>query len=259
MKVRLIVIILVLNLLFSCDNAIKKSRSRNAVSETLKKETAKSNNQLEPLLGYRFIIKGDFDGDGRDEKLIEHYFSGLNHKETNKFYGNLQDYDELVELTIQKEPSSFVVSDNKSIDTLHISSSQQQFGVLYLKNEGDLNGDGTDEVSYVINWADWSNLNTWYIVTYKNKKWRELYSFPIWDWQLPDLPGTTNQYGLFGLENKVINKTNDSINKRLEKELNSFEGLVKKIKMNKIQVIFRNEDAEKDTLIVDLKRQKKDR
>ena len=139
---------------------------------------------------------------------------------------------------------------------MHISSGGQLLGLSYLKNEGDLNGDGTDEVSYVVNWADWSNTNTWHLVTYKNKKWKELYSFAIWDWQLPDLPETFNQYGLIGLEQKIINTTNVTMNKRIEKELKDFKGLVKKVKTNKIQVIFKNNEAEEDTMIVDLKRLK---
>jgi hypothetical protein len=164
----------------------------------------------------------------------------------------LSDYDQLVSLTVKKEPISFVSSDNRLIDTLRIFSGGQLLGLSYLKNEGDLNGDGTDEVSYVVNWADWSSLNAWYLVTYKNKKWTELYSFPIWDWQLPDLPETFNQYGLFGLEQKIINTTSDTINKQIEKELIDFKGLIKKVKTNKIQVIFRNEESEEDTMIVDL-------
>ena len=87
----------------------------------------------------------------------------------------------------------------------------------------------------------------------KNKKWTVLYSFPIWDWQLPNLPETFNQYGLFGLENKVINTTNAIANKQLEKELKNFKGLVKKMGTNKIQIIFMNDEAEIDTMIVDLK------
>ena len=269
MKTSLIGILSVLILLLSCDNSTKKSQKGKPASkaDTLQPDTSKSKNQLEatlkaipknikPVFGYRFIIKGDFNGDGKNEKLIEHYFSGLDHKETNKFYDDLPEYDQLVALTIKKDPYSFVTSDNKSIDTLHISSNGQLLGLSYFKNEGDLNGDGTDEVSYVVNWADWSNLNTWHLMTFKNRKWQELYSFPIWDWQLPDLPETFNQYGLFGLENKIINTTDDKINKQLEKELNNFNGLVKKIKMNKIQVIFRNDEAEEDTLIVNLKRLK---
>jgi hypothetical protein len=270
MKLLLIIISFILPLLFfSCDMSIKKkpvtktiahidlskndrSDTTNQINETLK--TIPKN--IKPVFGYRFILSGDFNGDGKKEKLIEHYFSALDNKETNKFYDSLFDYDQLVALTINKEPYSFVVSDNKRIDTLHISDGSQLLGLSYFKNEGDLNGDGTDEVSYVVHWADWSNLNTWHLMSYKNKKWIELYSFTIWDWQLPALPETFNQYGFFGLEQKIINTTNDTINKRVEKQLLEFKGLIKKIKTSKIQVIFSNDEAELDTMIVDLKRLK---
>lgn len=269
MKTPLTITILISTLLFSCDNSTKKTQDKKRVShvDTLQLDSSKSRNPIEetlknipknikPVLGYRFILTGDFDGDGKKEKLIEHFYSLLDNKETNKFYDSLSNYNQLVALTEKKEPYSFVSSDNRRIDTLHISTDDQLLGLSYLKNEGDLNGDGTDEVSYVIDWADWSSWNTWHLVTYKNKKWTELYSFPIWDWQLPDLPETFNQYGLFGLEQKIINTTNDTVNKRIEKELLDFKGLVKKVKTNKIQVIFRNDETEEDTMIVDLKQLK---
>jgi hypothetical protein len=269
MKTPLTITILISTLLFSCDNSTKKTQEKKRVShvDTLQLDSSKKRNPIEetlknipknikPVLGYRFILSGDFDGDGKKEKLIEHFYSLLDNKETNKFYDSLSNYNQLVALTEKKEPYSFVSSDNRRIDTLHISTDDQLLGLSYLKNEGDLNGDGTDEVSYVIDWADWSSWNTWHLVTYKNKKWTELYSFPIWDWQLPDLPETFNQYGLFGLEQKIINTTNDTVNKRIEKELLDFKGLVKKVKTNKIQVIFRNDETEEDTMIVDLKQLK---
>jgi hypothetical protein len=126
-------------------------------------------------------------------------------------------------------------------------------GLSYLKNEGDLNGDGGDEISYVGNWADWSSCNTWHIMTYKNNKWKELYSFPMREWQLPDLPGTFNQYGLFGLQDKVINTTNDSANLMLEKQLIEFPGLVKNLGRNKIKVYFFNDEASLDSAVVKLR------
>ena len=67
---------------------------------------------------------------------------------------------------------------------------------------------------------------------------------------------TSEKYGLFGLEDKVINTTNDTVNLQLEKELNSFKGLVKKIKTNKIRIDYRNDEGEESTKIVNLKRLK---
>jgi hypothetical protein len=270
MRITFTITFSILTLLFSCDVATKKKQGEKNVShsDTLKQGSSKTQSPIEetlktiptnikPVLGYRFILSGDFDGDGKKEKLIEHFFSRIDNKEANKFYDSLSDYGQLVALTVKKDPFSFVSSDNKLIDTLHISFGGRLLGLSYLKNEGDLNGDGTDEVSYVINWADWSNLNTWYLVTYKNQEWTVLYSFPIWDWQLPGLPVTFDQYESFGLEQKTISTTNDTINKRIEKELLGFKSLIKKIKTNKIQVIFRNDEAEQDTIIVDLQQPKR--
>ena len=218
----------------------------------IKSDTSK----MKEIFGYRFVIMGDFDGDGKTEQLIEHYFSRRDNKETNKFYEDL-DYDYNVAFAVQKDASVFLTSDNPLIDTLHIAKGGQLFGISYLKNEGDLDGDGGDEISYVIDWADWSNWNTWYIMTCKNGKWKELYSFEIWDWQLPALPYITNHYGLFGTDDKIIIPENDTVNALIEKELREFKGLVQKIQTNKIQVIFRNENCEEDTMIVDLKKLKR--
>jgi hypothetical protein len=267
MKKVLFILFSVLISFASCDKTQKKPQAKVAVkTNSIKQDTSSPKNEsgeaqktipknIKPIFGYRFIISGDFDGDGKKEQLIEHYFSRITNKESNKFYDGISDQGELVDLTVKKQPYSFALSDNKAIDTLHIAEQSQLLGLSYLKNEGDLNGDGTDEVSYVVDWADWSSLNTWHIMTYKNKKWREVYKFDIWDWQLPDLPETFSQFGLFGLEKRAT-VTNDTVNKRLEKELKSFDGLVKKIKHNKIQVIYRNYKGEEDTLVVDLKRVK---
>jgi len=218
--------------------------------------TASEKPEIREVFGYRFVITGDFDGDGKIEQLIEHYFSLRDNKEANKFYEGLEDYADAVGLAVEKNAYVFLSSDNPLIDTLRIAKGGQVFGISYLKNEGDLDGDGGDEISYVIDWADGSNLNTWYIMTYKNGKWEELYSFPIWDWQLPNLPYMTNKYGLFGTEGKFVIPKNDTINALIEKELCEFEGLVKKIKTNKIQIIYRNDETEVDTMIVNLKQQK---
>lgn len=247
---KVILLFIMLSLLLSCKTS----------SDGLQHEIALDNNEagknvedsIKPIWGYRFVIEGDFDGDGRKEKLTERFVSRVENKETNKHYENLADYDELVALTIQKEPYSFVTSDNPLIDTLRISTDIQQLGLAYLKNEGDLNGDGADEVSYVINWADWSSMNTWYIVTWQMKRWQILYTFRIWDWQLPELPGSVSQYGLFGLSDKMVIMPDDTLNQQLERKLQDFDGLVKKIETNKIQVIYSTDEAELDTTIVDL-------
>lgn len=89
-------------------------------------------------------------------------------------------------------------------------------------------------------------------MTYKNNKWVNLYWFPIWEWQIPQLPEVSNQYGLFGIDGVVITNS-DTTNLRLLKELTGFGGLAKKVGTNKIRIIYRSKDISMDTIIVKLK------
>lgn len=209
-----------------------------------------------PVFGFRFMITGDFNGDKKQDTLFEHYISQNDFEETEKFYQNLPDYDALVDTTMKKRPLSYIACSNSSIDSLIITDREQQLGLSFLKNEGDLDGDGNDEVSYVINWADWSNMNSWNIISYKNGKWINLYSFSIRDWQLPDLPETINQYGFIGLMDKtILDSSNQNID-QINKEFLEFPGLVRKVKTNKIEIIYCNEEAMLDTTIIDLRSEK---
>ncbi|MGL4597344.1 MAG: hypothetical protein ACRCYO_07450, partial [Bacteroidia bacterium] len=150
-------------------------------------------------------------------------------------YSNIDDYDLLVKLTVDKDPFVFLQATNEEIAKFELVGSSQIFGFSFLKNEGDLNGDGTDEVSYVVDWADWSTLNSCHIISYRTGRWEELYSFDIWDWQLPALE-----------ENEMTEIKPSSFSDE------NFDGLIKKLTVNKMQIIYRNEEAMKDTLVVDL-------
>ncbi len=194
----------------------RQTSSTNTKSELTKDTTSKSSNTLRSTLGNRFTIEGDFDGDGKTEKLTEYYINQIDEKEINKNYDNRLEYDDIVtELISKKQPKSFCLSDNKNFDTLNISSTPN-FGIYFLKNEGNLNNAIGDEISYVVDWADWSNLNTFHIVTLKNNKWVEIASFPIWEWQLS--------------------------------ELKEGESLVKCIENGKVECYYRNDYAMLDTM-----------
>lgn len=209
---------------------------------------------IRPVMGYRFSVMGDFDGDGRTETLTEHYTDSTG-RETNKFYWGLTDYGALVDSAVAKNPISYVSADNPAIDTLPVSSGGQLLGLSLLRNEGDLNGDGTDEISYVVNWADWSSVNTCHIVTYRNGHWETLYSLDMWDWQIPDLPETYSNFGLFGMMGMEVHTGHDSIDREMEKQLSDFPGfVVKKLGEGRILVRYKNEEASEDTMEVDLNR-----
>lgn len=176
---------------------------------------------------HRFIITGDFDGDGRPETLTEHFMDLETKKELRKYWVG-DSMDVIFWQVAAGRSYSFISCDNPAIDTFHFSHSM---GADYLKNEGDLDGDGTDELSYVPALADYSSLNTWHILTYKDHHWKEILDFPIWESQLP-YPSPA--------------------------KLDSFSGWVRKIKPNYVEVIYRLEDGtDNDTVIVNLKHPKK--
>jgi len=208
-----------------CSNPNNKSKTidTDSVGSKTLRHLPDSAKEREPVWGHRFRIAGDFNGDGKMDTLAEHFFSRRDNAETNKFYKNME-YEELVSCTIDKEPYSFLTSSDKNIDTLVIYNGGQLLGLSFLKNEGDLDGDGGDEVSYVVDFADWSELNSCHLMSYKQNSWKNLYTFNIWDWQIPNFS-----------------------------ELEKFSGFIKMVKPGKIEVQFRNETAEQDTTTVDLK------
>jgi len=148
---RLIFNILVVILVFGCSN--KTSRV------SLNKNKPQTSTDA---FGDRWCITGDFNGDGQQETLQESFVSSIDGKEINKKYN--ADYDSMVSLTIKQKPICRLLS-NK-IKPLTINKNNWQiFGLAYLKNEGDLDGNGTDEVGLIIDWADWSNVNYYHVFT----------------------------------------------------------------------------------------------
>lgn len=245
-------LIVVILLVCSC-NHVNSDKQKTGNYTKLKARVKPKSSEVKkpvPVWGYRFVVTGDFNGDGIKDTLTEHYFSGKTHKETNKFYVNA-DYDYDLKMADEQKTYSFITCSNPAIHKLDVAK-ENNFGLLYLKNEGDLDGNGTDEISLVRNKADFSSLNEYSIMTYKNNKWVTLYWFPIWEWQLPQLPEVSNQYGLFGIGGVVITNS-DTTNQRLLKELTSFSGLAKKVRKNKIQIIYRSKEISVDTIIVKLK------
>lgn len=187
--------------------------------------------------GYRFVVTGDFTGKGKQDTLFEHYYSQAKHRETNKYLDSVKEYEDQITYAIQQKPKSFFICSNRKIDTLHIASEWQLFGVAWIMNAGDLMGNGKDVLEYVVNWADESSVNTCHLVTWTGKKWKELFSFEIRDWQLPDLPEYVTGYGLFGVSGGMaLNHKYDTVNVRLEKELKAFKGFVTKVKPGVVSI-----------------------
>lgn len=183
---RYLVLILSLLFLYSCEEKLTKSNISKVEQNTEAKAT-------------EILIKGDFNGDGIEDKLKEILTSSIN----SKILDDLpkMEYDSLVTLIYKKKPILSLQSDNKKIPEL-ILTKNASFGLLWIKNEGDLDNDGNDEISVVIDWPDWSAMNSCIVYSLKNNKWIEFAKFEIREWQILDNPGfkgfiTKNENGEF--------------------------------------------------------------
>lgn len=151
---------------------------------------------FKPIWGNRLRIEADVNGDGRNDTLIERFVDPATGKETNKFLEDAS-YDTLNARIWRMNPECSVRCSDTSVHDLPIRKGEC-FGLLWLRNEGDLNRDGREEIGWVGHWADYSNVNTYHIASWNAHEWLELASFNMWEWQLPDLPGTERDYALIG-------------------------------------------------------------
>jgi hypothetical protein len=101
-------------------------------------------------------ITGDFNGDGKIETM-EMDWESINKKiEKGEIsYSEIEDFD-------------FIFSDKK-IPKLNVWGNSD----YTIKNEGDLDGDGADEIGFLYGWAT-SACRTYTVFTLKNNKWEKL-------------------------------------------------------------------------------------
>lgn len=188
--------------------------------------------------GHRFKLLADVNGDGRADTLTERFVDPATGQETDKFIVDTP-YDSLAARIWRMAPKCFVECSDKSVGRLVIRRGDS-FGLAHCMNEGDLNGDGREEIGWVGDWVDYSNVNTYHITSWNGSKWVELASFEMWEWQLPDLPGSIREFGLFGQTGRQIL---DSI---LTEE--PAADLVWPAGQGRIHVLGKTEEADLDTL-----------
>lgn len=202
------------------------------------------------IWGHRFKISGDFDGDGQQETLTEFYYSHRDQKETNKYFKGVEDVWVLYDSAEVRKCQSFLLCSNSKLDTIPVSGI---LGPIWLKDEGDLDGDGGDEISYVASQPQQSSVNFCHLLSYKKNRWKELYTFEIREWQIPPLPQGGKTYGLMGSDGLYETDEDDSLNQELVKAFNAFPGFVTKMKDGKVKIYTFTEMAEDTVVVLDLK------
>jgi hypothetical protein len=168
------IVILMIYCIFGCNlkgnkvHQTNDSKNKTLISDTLTKKE----------FGYRFSIVGDFNGDKQLDTIFESYISNLTHKETFKIMNN-EDWENNIDLVMNNQPITRLYTSIPNIDTFIVTKEPQQIGLMHYRNLGDINEDGNDEIGYAVNWADYSNLNTYHILSLRNKTFEEIFTFPF--------------------------------------------------------------------------------
>ncbi|MEC4004954.1 hypothetical protein OX283_009825 [Flavobacterium sp. SUN052] len=121
------------------------------------------------------FIVGDFNGDKKLDTLTEIHTSE-NQKHIITEIPFINDFDSTVWYYSKHDIQTSLKSSNKNINQLDLGWS---FGTYCLINIGDNNNDQKDEVALVIDYCDWSLLNSCKIYSYCSNEWKELQSFEV--------------------------------------------------------------------------------
>jgi len=96
---------------------------------------------------------------------------------------DILDWERNLSLIVKRE-SKLILSGNR--ETLLLTDHPQITGFLILKNLGDLDGDGLDEIGFIFDGQDFSSLSTYHVYSSTGKKMKEWFSFPIHESFLED-------------------------------------------------------------------------
>jgi hypothetical protein len=135
--------------------------------------SAKAKIQFEKLENKSVI--GDFNGDKKLDTLFEIHTS-KNEKNGITEIPFIDDYDTMVDYYYKNSIQTSLKSSNKKIKNLDLGTS---FGVYCLINIGDNNNDKKEELALVIDYCDFSNLNSCRIYSLCNNNWTMIHHFAI--------------------------------------------------------------------------------
>lgn len=144
-------------------------------SNTVKEKTATLS-----ILPDRLQLTGKFRGTTEIDTLIEAYVNPTTGKDLPKIVDS-SNWDHQIDSITQNKGVCRIITALCTDGYFLITDKPQQNGLQQLDNLGDLDGKPGEEIGYVVNWADYSAINTYHILTYDAaaKTFRLLFSFPI--------------------------------------------------------------------------------
>lgn len=136
----------------------------------------------------KLSVTGDFDGNGVMDTLRQHCISTVTGREIDSFPYSAQDSME----NYFRNLESSVFLSSRTIDTLgSIAYSGGALGLYCLINMGNVDHHKGDELALVIDYADWSNLNSCKIYSHTGNGWKQTGQFGIYEGAFEYMPGDT--------------------------------------------------------------------
>ncbi len=170
-------ITLLLSLCFSLSLITLTSVKRQGNTVTKEPVNVMDAEKVKLHLLQKLSIGGDFDGDGQKEILFQYNFS-IRYKKEIVYAADpfANEWETVVQWFDRQQPDIYLTLNKKNSDTLHLGSGQ---GLYCLINIGDNNHDGKDEIALVIDYLDYSRVNTCKIFSLCKKQWKLLKEFGI--------------------------------------------------------------------------------
>lgn len=196
MKPTIYILTLTLGLL-SCNERTEKTVDNSTVSKT-----ADDKIKLHKLK--KLFVVGDFDGDRKPDTIFQHNFSRLTKTEIDSSADPFQnEWDTVIKWFYDQDADLYLTINNIKQDTLHLATAQ---GLYCLINIGDNNADGRDEIALVIDYLDFSRVNSCKIYTLCKDKWTLLKQFGVFE---GSFDFTTDKAPVFDNIKDHLEKQND--------------------------------------------------
>ena len=160
----------------SCSNADRTESNLKSIVENKNSPLKETYVLLDKL-----SITGDFDGDGTTDTLYQNNISGITKLPIDSFPDS--QWDSIENYFSKIDADVILTLSNQKHDTLHLGSGASLYCLI---NIGDNNKDKKDEIAFVVNRYNFTNISRCYIYTLCDPKWIELKSFNIHEFAFQD-------------------------------------------------------------------------
>jgi hypothetical protein len=156
--------------LLSCNNRTEKTVDKSTLTKT-------ADNKVKLHKLEKLFVVGDFDGDRNQNTIFQHNFSRLTKAEIEQAADPFQNvWDTVVKWFYDQDADLYLTINKSGKDSLSFGTAQ---GLYCLINIGDNNADGKDEIALVIDYLDFSRVNSCEIYTLCKDEWTLLKQFGV--------------------------------------------------------------------------------